>query len=299
MEEFYPFQVNSLVDMLHKFAFAFYHIGETLGSIRITSDLSSTDGQLSEELLGEALEKLDITRNWCERINLTMSVLGADRAKREICENPTFDQVKRSIGELHNRISDEIHSNLLMYLTPEQVEWYRKQDAFGEEVAKKFSSANFDIDEACKCYAFGRYTACVMHLMRVLEIGMKALADELGVPLTVPSWDGILGKIDNQLELKRNQRDPEFLANEEFYGDAARHIRTYQRARNRTQHPDKKYTPEEAKRIFEAVGELMEHLAKNLDDIPMPENLRVTSTTATSVTLAWDEGVPKPKRKSK
>ena len=264
------------------------------------SNNSGHDLKLDDDVLDTICEKIDIAENWCGKINLRMSVLGADRARRDIKANPVSGQVNRSIEELHNRISDEIWPILLMYLTPEQVEWHKRQDPFGEDVAKRFSSAGFDIEESCKCYALGRYTACVMHLMRVVELGMRALAVELDVPQGFnPSWDGILKKIGDQLELKRNQRNPDFLVNEAFYDDAARHIRSYQRARNRTQHADKKYTQEEAKRIYDAVCEVMQHLAKNLDEVPMPENLRVVSVTTTTATIAWDQPETVKKLKTK
>jgi hypothetical protein len=49
-------------------------------------------------------------------------------------------------------------------------------------VTTNFSSTSFDIEEAGKCFATGRNTATVMHLMRVMEIGLKAAAIGMNVP---------------------------------------------------------------------------------------------------------------------
>jgi hypothetical protein len=60
-------------------------------------------------------------------------------------------------------------------------------------------SASFDIEEAGKCLAFDRGTATVMHLMRVLEVGLKALAKVLQIAYA-PSWDSYIKKINTILE---------------------------------------------------------------------------------------------------
>ena len=65
-------------------------------------------------------------------------------------------------------------------MQPRNVPYYETRPLFGPDVFNNFSSANDDIDEAGKCLALGRGTACVMHLMRVLEVGLAALASALG-----------------------------------------------------------------------------------------------------------------------
>jgi hypothetical protein len=263
---FHSFQIVSLLEMLHKYALGFYHVGEQLGSLKMISQTSDRDLKIDDDVLEIINGNLDVAANWCGKLNLRMSVLGVERAKGDIADNPTADQVNRSVEELHNRINDEIWPILLMYLTPEQVEWYKKQDAFGEDVAKKFPSAGFDIEEASKCYALGRDTACVMHLMRALEIGMRGLAQHIEVSIeNNPTWTNVLDKIDDEIK-KPYKKSIWNTAESEWFSDAAKHIRTYVKARNRTQHPDKKYTPEEARRIFDAVCELMQHLATRIEE---------------------------------
>ena len=61
-----------------------------------------------------------------------------------------------------------------------------------KDVFNAFPSANNDILEASNCLALERGTATVMHLMRVAEVGLKALASALGVTL------GIISSRDQQ-----------------------------------------------------------------------------------------------------
>ena len=47
---------------------------------------------------------------------------------------------------------------------------------FGNDVAQKFSSITYDVDEAGKCLALQRSTAAAFHAIRCLEAGIRALS---------------------------------------------------------------------------------------------------------------------------
>ncbi len=53
---------------------------------------------------------------------------------------------------------------------------------FGHEVDPTFPDATLEIKEAGTCYALGRHTASVFHLMRAVEHGLRALSVAVGVP---------------------------------------------------------------------------------------------------------------------
>jgi hypothetical protein len=56
-----------------------------------------------------------------------------------------------------------------------------RRRVLGKEVFDAFPTANNDVSEAGMCLAFERGTACVMHCMRILEVGLVALAADLGI----------------------------------------------------------------------------------------------------------------------
>ncbi len=85
--------------------------------------------------------------------------------------------VERQVGELVSRFEDELKSHHFFYIPQGRFAHYMQPVAFGVEVTTKFPTASADIEEAGNCYAVGRNTACVFHLMRVMEIGIRALAD--------------------------------------------------------------------------------------------------------------------------
>ena len=77
------------------------------------------------------------------------------------------------------------------------------QDAlFGKLVAAEFPSAAKDIMESGNCLAAECPTACVFHLMRASEIGLRALAKDRDMkfpdkPLELSEWGAILPKLDS------------------------------------------------------------------------------------------------------
>jgi len=61
-------------------------------------------------------------------------------------------------------------------------------------VISAFPSSRADIAHAVDCYASEHETACVFHLMRVLEHGLRALAEDVGKTFDVQNWQNIIFK---------------------------------------------------------------------------------------------------------
>src|SRR5204862_4999266 len=103
---------------------------------------------------------------------------------------------------------EETHVLKLYYVPADQIDFYNKTDLFGEEFKEKFPQANSEICEAGKCFAFDRYTACVFHLTRSLEIALRVLFVSLGMPpriWSVTKWQKILERIAGKIK-KNNER---------------------------------------------------------------------------------------------
>ncbi len=141
---------------------------------------------------------------------------------------------------------------------------------FGESVVSKFPSAEYDIEEAGKCYAVGRETAAVFHLMRVMEVGLRSLAltlkDERLDPKRNPSWESILKKCDEELAKPLKDRSVEWRADEAFYSTATANLRAVKDAwRNPTMHVERTYNEDTALEVWNAVQAFMRHLSIKLN----------------------------------
>jgi hypothetical protein len=179
---------------------------------------------------------------------------------------------------LHRRILDEL-TEISLWRVPRDNLKFLKSDPFDSGLAPfnphfrpvslRFGLANKDIAEAGKCLAFGRHTASVFHLMRVMEVGLRALGASLNDPSldpkTNPSWGKILARGDKEMQKHLADRCPEWRADENFFSTAQANLRAVKDAwRNPTMHIERNYDPDEAEDVWNTVRAFMRHLSQKL-----------------------------------
>jgi hypothetical protein len=184
--------------------------------------------------------------------------------------------VREKLDDIKGRLKDELSLMSCFALEPKHQGYFTSAEPlFGADFATKFVSAAFDLDEAAKSLALGRPTACVFHLMRVMELGVHAVARCLQIPDPVKpaqrNWGIVLGKVDEGIKAKWPN------AIDRASGDGALFESLYASLdavknpwRNDTMHPGAKYTDEEAEHVFIAVKGFMKKLASRLDEKGMP-----------------------------
>jgi hypothetical protein len=169
-------------------------------------------------------------------------------------------------SDLVGRFADEMSSKIVLCVTQSNAEYLdNTRPLFGKNVFDAFPSANEDIAEAGACLALGRGTACVMHLMRSCEVGLRALGKAIGIGKQ-NDWGSYLREIPKELE-KRAKASGTRTADEQFYSEAAASFDHLKRAwRNPTMHVDRAYSPERAEEIFFAVRSIMRLLATRISE---------------------------------
>ena len=269
----------SLLAMLHFYAQDFLEIAHTLGNMDRMATANKLnpafDNPIATETrttYAETLKSFDFMcrhvhlESACDQIARMLERVRNDDpivSEREFCQMHT---------ELHNRILDDFSHHFLFAIPPEDARYYEQRGSlFGDDVSKAFSSAIEDIEEAGKCYATERTTACVFHLMHVMEYGLRALAKELNDPhldpKTNPSWESILHKCDDELKKSYRDRAPHWSAKNHFFSEATATLRAVKDAwRNPTIHVEQKYNDDEALDVLNAVGAFMRHLATELHE---------------------------------
>jgi len=225
-------------------------------------------------------------KDHCEKIGLRLSTIHIERLREELNRDLTNQDVVTGLNELDFRIRDEMETHLFLFVSPNRAEFYlqqteedkaaaasagisqlrdRKEKLWGKGVQDAFPSAAFDFEEAGKCLALGRGTACVMHLSRVVETGLKALVKELGLPVR-PDWGRHLSDIEKALT-DRYKSSGTRTPDELFFAEAAAQLGHIKNAwRNPTMHVDRTYTEETAEEIFRAVRSFMRHLATRVHE---------------------------------
>jgi hypothetical protein len=224
----------------------------------VSANAAQTIAEWNEELRGHL-----------EVLGLRMSVDTAQRISLliELTPEPDRKLLRQFIEDLVTRVEDELKSVRFFVVPPNKHHFYeQKQPLFGQQVWENFPSAISDIEEAGKCLALDRATACVCHLMRVMEVGLKALAHALGIPYA-PSWEAYIDQIQKRIGTKYKKKGIQWRRDEPFFRDVLGDLLSVKLAwRNPTMYIVRKYTPDESEDVFRAVRGLMIRLAMRLSE---------------------------------
>ena len=215
------------------------------------------------ELKDQLLElNLDVSAKAARRLHV-----GLTRTKRDKPE-VWGTYVTRLSEELRQRVADELEGRAIYYVS-DRVDLLSDSPLFGNEVDGAFPSAQYDIAEAGRCLALSRSTACVVHLMRALEVALASLATALGLSLTTDNWNTILNDIENEIRARTKAKHGQTWKDQDepFFAGAATHFRLVKNAwRNHAAHGRGKYTEQEAEDIYGSVRAFMRHLSDRLTE---------------------------------
>jgi hypothetical protein len=166
---------------------------------------------------------------------------------------------------LLERMRDELNGTICFVVPVDRARYFTSTEPFGPEVAQLFPRSIIDTEEAAKCLGSSRATACVFHLMRVMEDGLKTVATVLDIPYA-PSWESYIKQIETKLDLPWKSKSRTWRKEEPFFRDVLAHLHAVKVAwRNPTMHIVNHYTPEQAEDVFNAVRGFMRHLAGKLE----------------------------------
>lgn len=203
-------------------------------------------------------------------IEVPVTGIAAERARKRLLarKDPvTFAELKTINDGVKSRFEDELET-IKFYCLAKGVDRYYdpSEPLFGSEVAARISKASDDISEAGKCFAVGRYTASVFHLMRAMEAAVQELSGHLGIEKLEREWGKLLSDIRAKIEAmpRGRERDDWSEVHANLY-----HVK--QAWRNDTMHPKATYTEEEAREVFDATKAFMGNLAALLP--PSPEEV--------------------------
>ena len=163
------------------------------------------------------------------------------------------EELSRHLHECLHRLQDELAEPRFYCVAPSKLEFLKEYPSFFPiEITSAFPAANKELSEATRCYAFERNTSCVFHLMRALEIVMKAFAEKIGAPFESRNWGEIIAFIEPKLD-PRNTEDAEILA----------YLRIVKNAwRNSTMHVERDYDEEQAFDILRNTRNFMIHVVR-------------------------------------
>ena len=200
-----PYQLTNWWDMKPFPVSDFINLVRGLGE-QIQNPEEATRIPIGEEK-SRMLTGINVIILQCEECSLPLSADQFKRIRAAAERGANFACIESLLPEAMNRIEDESKRLVVLAIEPEHVKYaenallFDLNDPKANKVSVQFSSAAEDITESGKCLACGRATACVMHLNRVMEVGLAALAKAVGVG-PQNDWGKYLKEIDRNLQDK-------------------------------------------------------------------------------------------------
>ncbi len=217
------------------------------------------------ELRESAKAGLERLRDECVKLRLKASYASVSRMLANLGDPAgVWRAMADDATDLESRIIDELREMTCFAVDGKAEELYRAVHLFGKQVADRFPSAVVDVEEAGKCLALDRATACVFHVMRVLEVGLRALAADLQIGRLEENWQRLLDQVRKAVNaLPRSTPDEKQRLSQR--SEAAAHLQNVKDAwRNDVMHPHDVYTVEQAHDVFNHARALMASLASFL-----------------------------------
>jgi hypothetical protein len=224
----------------------------------------------------------------CRVVKLSTSEVLIHHALNEALPALTYAETSMKMGELQRCVEAELQSRFFFFIPPHRAEYLVLADTppglyiapevyIGPEIVRfdsileKFGGALADIEDAGHCYATGSFTACVYHLMRACEYGLVSLAENLGAEAGISSWEKLLKKIGDKIAANDATHPEGWTEDRVFYAEAATLMLNVKNSwRNSVSHVRRTYDEARARRIFNSVEALMQHLATRLAEKPIP-----------------------------
>jgi hypothetical protein len=280
--------VVSLSEIMRKFdGFGFVillrNICEMETRAKIVADLGDRDTRVHLEFFGmlqAAIKGLENTARHCKFISTLDRVNSGTQGNEpigpfrlQILKGLTYQSAFHELKVLREAIESDINKHLFVEAQPEKAKVFEDlKNGKWAALIEKVSDIKADVQSAVECYALEQDTACVFHLMRVAEIGLRHIASKVGVRLTdkrkpmpvdYATWDkvinGIKSKITAAHEMPKGPRKNKKL---QFYSDAADQC-TYFRDmwRNDVAHARRRFNDAEAAGIMARVRDFIGLLA--------------------------------------
>lgn len=230
-----------------------------------------------EATLTLSMESIESCLKVCESIGLSVSALKAKSALElfaQLQHRVDSEKIDRMGQIVIETMCEEMSLRKYFEVAPDKAAMFSEGSGvhpFGDRVSEAFPSTTYDAIEAGRCYALGRDTACVFHLMRVLEIGLGVLAKQFGLASDYTNWEIVISQVERAIrDIDKDANRPvTWKDDREFYSQCASHFRILKDAwRNYTIHVRGKYNSEEALDILTGVRGFMQKIAGRLSEKP-------------------------------
>lgn len=251
--------VVTLYDVLKYAAADFYKLSEDFRMFA-TLPHKSYERSQTQRLQGA----ITVLHEYCEKLDLPLSN-NQINAVVDAVNSKDHDRINRALDELQKRVQEELKAKVCFCLPGHKVKYWHPLWLVDTPIYDKFRSAHAEMQRAGHCFAYGENTACVFHLMRVVDFGLRKVAESLHITYDARNWSGIATKIQEKMAQKHNTKTDEWKKSEPIYAEILTDIQAISRGhRNPVLHElEKKYDERDAEHMLNVVEGFMLHLARH------------------------------------
>lgn len=251
--------IISLFDMLDFPASEWFFIASNLTRLSMIAP-DPRDSKGCEEFRHQMVE----LQNACNVFGLTLSSNQITTIFITLtsgtCSPP---ELKQLVAELLRRVHEELMAEKFQHVPRRKAEYLNLERFQVPEISEFGWNTVCEFQRAGACFAFGEDTACVFHLMRIVDAGAKSVARKLSVDISDGNWRNITGKIEKQMTAKYQEKLADWKSEEPFYADILTDITAIGKLRNRALHDYKAtYSEREARELLVIVERFVRHLCQ-------------------------------------
>lgn len=199
-------ECTSLYAMLKFHAQIWYYLSRRLAALDMVLKVSSD--KMPAEDWKEIGKELEEAENYCEELGLSLSAMQANRALI-LWKDSNRKRCGEAIGVLYSRIQDELSQNTF-YCVPKEKETFLLQAIDFEQLEQLVPSISDEFSAASRCFNYGENTACIFHLMRVVDFCLRKVAGSLGINYSAHNWKGVGDEIRKKMEQKHQHKTEEW-----------------------------------------------------------------------------------------
>jgi hypothetical protein len=234
--------------------------GDERGRASLVRDAES--GRLKEEIA-------DLRKECKALAGMQSTITHIDRfLPIQDLEIPLIESFMR---EIDLRFREDLERHVFLQLNPDFAKSYSEPMSEWRRIADRFK-CDFDIEEARKCFALERPTACVFHLMRIVEAAVLELQIFLKQPDLKAHFGSVLNKLENMTQKQEFQHLPPHLQPyKQFMTEVLAQLHAVKDSwRNKVSHveahiiPEGIFTEGMARGVHDATFLLMEKMADGL-----------------------------------
>lgn len=107
----------------------------------------------------------------------------------------TPDSLFNQLERIRETFIAELQTKLFFSLPSNRKKWFESPTRDWEKVIERFPDTVAEIEEMNRCFALSRYPAAVFHSLMVVETGLIALGDAIGVTDPKLGWDATSKKL--------------------------------------------------------------------------------------------------------